>query len=121
MASLLSQEENLLRSSTHFRRVWRVHILRTSIRRLQGVMSSYRFYSHDHLGRLVDRRERQCRDDADALTVARSLNHAHDIAIWLGPRRVARIPKRSKRMETGADCASDDTAPSSALDRVGRE
>jgi hypothetical protein len=82
-------------------------------------MSSYRFYSHDHLGRLVDRHERQCRDDADALVVASDMNHTHDIEIWLGPRHIARIPKRSSRTESAAESANEDPAPSSELDKVG--
>jgi hypothetical protein len=83
-------------------------------------MSSYRFYSHDHLGRLVDRREQQCRNDADALAVGRDLNHTHDIEIWLGPHRVARVPKRMSGAEVRGGPADDaDAAQSPVLDKVG--
>ena len=81
-------------------------------------MSSYRFYSHDHLGRLIDRHERHCRNDADALSVANDLNHTYDIEVWLGPRRVARIPKRSNRADMAADSTNEDATPTAALDRV---
>ncbi len=74
-------------------------------------MSSYRFYSHDHLGRLVDRREQQCRDDADALTVAGDMNHTYDIEIWLGPRHVARIARRSIRTRIGDGPADEGAYP----------
>ena len=81
-------------------------------------MSSYRFYSHDHLGRLVDRRELHCRDDADALSVGQDLNHTYDIEIWLGLRHVARISRRAQRMEANADTVNDDAVPPSVLKEV---
>ena len=81
-------------------------------------MSSYRFYSHDHLGRLVDRHELHCRDDADALSVGQDLNHTYDIEIWLGLRHVARISRRSQRIEANTDTVSGDTSPGSVLEKV---
>jgi hypothetical protein len=95
-----------------------LHIVGTSIRRAQRFMSSYRFYSHDRLGRLVDRRELQCRDDADALAVAGDLNHTFDVEIWLGLRRVARIPRRSQRAGSSTYIANEDAAPPSMLDKI---
>jgi hypothetical protein len=74
-------------------------------------MSSYRFYSHDHLGRLIDRCERQCRDDGEALEVAHGLNHRHDIEVWLGLRHVARIPKRTSTAEVAVDLADVEVLP----------
>lgn len=84
-------------------------------------MRSYRFYSLDHLGRLVDRREQRCRDDADALAVARDLDRTRDIEIWLGTRLVGRIPKRASGVESPVGTANDeDGGPSPVLDKVGQ-
>ena len=81
-------------------------------------MSSYRFYSHDPLGRLVDRRERQCRNDGDALALAQDFNQNHDIEVWLGTRHVARIPKRVNGTAAAASPANEDTVPAATPENV---